>query len=75
MAIFIGIVIFILMSALTRSYPAIAFLLIFGGLVLGYFVGYLEPLIHEHQGWLVAVFIGFLLGIISRFIDPDQKDD
>ncbi|WP_169088637.1 hypothetical protein [Paenibacillus sp. PL91] len=71
MSIFIGIVLFILMGALARSYPALTIIIIFGGLVLGYFVGFLEPLINEHEGWLVAVFIGFLLGVISRFIDPD----
>lgn len=71
MSIFIGIVIFILMSAFARSYPAVAITTIFCGLILGYFVGFLEPLINEHQGWLAAVFIGFFLGIISRFIDPD----
>ncbi|RJG25318.1 hypothetical protein [Paenibacillus thiaminolyticus] len=78
MTIVIGIIIFILMAAFTHSRPALSFMVsILSCVALAYF-GAMEYLIDEENGktgWLVAAFLGWGLGVISRLFVKDEPQN
>lgn len=67
----LAVIVFLFMGALTRAAPVLALLLIFGGLALAFFLGATSEHIETYSYIIVGSFIGFFIGLISRFIDPD----
>ncbi|WP_158702651.1 hypothetical protein [Paenibacillus faecalis] len=69
MTIAIGILIFLVISFLTKEFPGSMFVILILTFTAFAYLGILEYLINEKEGWLLATLTGYGLGIMSRVVD------